>query len=288
MRPPGVDDAELLRARLTLLALRGGVPREVVIRPDVVRIPPADRLLGTDDAAVSLGLLTKPLAFYSEVIEGVLNVVRWRVPVRAVKGGADRPSTQQRRERYGPDYRDGSVLCRGRDGESLRISWADFETWEFEYPWLIPSGYAIKELDTSITPAADKSHSDSEQTLEVMDFSGGASQDPLPGRIFVERLAADRPMCERCRERRAEFVIRWFEEPQPPRELCQRCIDEELTTEQFDRARSHEQWRAELADAERTLSADELSELAHKQAAWWAYATIPPYVREFIARHRRY
>src|ERR1700739_4511370 len=117
----------------------------------------------------------------------------------------------------------------------------------------------------------------------------GRLDDGITGRIYLERVdpPSRRTACDTCRSRPALYELHWFDDSTPVRGLCQRCVDEELTTQQFDTARGMERLRASLLDAELHDDADQLAKLAEFHQEWWSLHVEPPFVAAFIARHGR-
>ena len=293
MTTVGASEAELRAARLTLLTLRGAVPDDLPFRPGIVRLPPVSAPVSDREAELALALRTKPLECYADVEEDVLTVVARRVangPASALRWPDDTSFPPH------PDFGDLSrvALCLGRPDDWLCITLEELEAWKRAYSCL-PSGYVAGEYRSRLDiPEAARREAEARGAVALLRFWAPHRADPVAGRLYITRIerGADAQevavSCERCRARPAQYEVSWYEDPRPRRSLCQHCIDVEFEVEQFDTARSLERWAAELADAERTQHAEELSEMAHFNATWWAFKPKPPWVRAFIVKHRRY
>src|ERR1700722_16614619 len=117
----------------------------------------------------------------------------------------------------------------------------------------------------------------------------GRHDDGITGRIYLERVDPPdrRTPCDTCRSRPAAYEMHWFDDSSPVRGLCQRCADEELTTQQFGTARDMERLRASLLHAELHDDADQLAKLAEFYEGVWDHYVAPPFLAGFITRHRR-
>jgi hypothetical protein len=286
-----------LAARLTLLYLRAAVPAESPLREDVCAVGHGTEPVSTAEAARRLAKSPKPLTCYAAMTGDLLVVElrfseRWRQAFTTTKP-ADDLQDEWYRQRYGEDFRDRAVLCVGR-GEWLLTTFGELAEWRRDYPFLGPGGCAGDDFTEegaagrSVPPAAIAAAAE-RGAVHIQLYGPSVSDDGVVGRIRVTRYEAaqgEAPMCERCAERQARFAVHWLEGERPTRSLCQRCIDEELETYQFDEARELDRRFAEFMTAERTLTSAELAEMAEEQAMWWAVRHQPPFVREFIARHR--
>jgi hypothetical protein len=286
-----------LAARLTLLRLRSAVPAERPLRQGVCAVGYGTAPVTTREAARRLASIHKPLACYAAV-DGDVLVVELRLPERWRRALTFKePSDLDREwyaERYGPDFESRRVLCLGRDEWEL-ATFDELADWQRAYPFLGPGGSAEDDIATLHAPtrrAPPEAAAAARErgAVHVRWFLPADQDDGITGHIWCTRYEPNGrvvPECDRCSERPARFAVHWFEQDHPARNLCQRCIDEELQTYQFDAARELDRRRAELLRAERTLGRAELAELAEEQAMWWALRVTPPFVRTFIARHRQ-
>jgi len=276
-------------ARLTLLALRSGVPSRLDFRPDVVRLGHNGQVVSLQDAVDDLAQRPKPLACYADVAGGVLAL---EFPTRIFQLSARPRGTLDEWyiERYGSDFRQRAVLCMGRF-EWMIATFEELESWEAEYPVLGKTGYSGNPFTGSEDVPEDAlSAARRAGAVHICDFRrrNANEREDTTGRIFIARreppdVAAS---CVQCRERPARFVIEWFAGEFPRRALCQRCIDDELSPGEFDMGRSLDRERVERAAAERTKSPDELARMAEWDAIFWALRPTPPFIREFIDQYR--
>lgn len=293
MSTTGVDDTELRLARLTLLALRGNVPDDVPFRPGLVRLPPVMTPIADRQAALSLALRTKPLQCYAEVEDGLFTVVARRFPFARQPDPDEDPDASWWRAVSGGDV-GRAILCLGRPGEWLCLTIDEFHAWQREYQ--NPSGGYVADRGSRAGEIPDDARRDAETrgAVAFLHFWAPRTSDRSTGTFHIERLqpigvsGAETEACGRCGTRPAQYEVRWYDEARPPRALCQHCIDVEYAVDQFDAARSLGRWAEELAEMERRTGPEELSEQAHFLAVWWAFRSKPPFVREFVAKHRRY
>ena len=285
-----------LAARLTLLYLRAVVPAELPLREGVCAVGHGTAPVATGEAARRLASMPKPLACYA-AIDGDVLVVELRLPERwrqllTLRQPSD-PHDEWYVDRYGSDFKSKYVLCLGRNEWEL-ATFGELAEWQRDYPYPGPGGWAEDDIaalhatERQIAPEAVAAAKE-RGAVEVRRYGPADHDDGVTGHIWCTRYepnAQALPECDRCGMRPARFAVHWFEQTQPARSLCQRCIDEELSTYQFDMARDLDRRRAELLRAERTLGRAELAELAEEQAMWWALRVTPPFVRSFIARYR--
>jgi len=288
-----------LAARLTLLHLRTAVPDELPLRQGVCAVGYGSTPVATREAARRLAVMPKPLACYAAV-DGDVLVVELRFSEQWRHVLTQRQSTDLHAEffdghaeRYGPDFRSRYVLCTGRDAWEL-ATFDELVEWQRAYPYLGPGGWVENDIatlhagDRRVPPAAVAA-AKARGAVHVRRYLPTDSDDGITGHIYCTRYEASAqtpPGCARCGVRPARFAIHWFERTHPVRSLCQRCIDEELNTYQFDKARDLDRHRAEILRAERTMGRAELAQLAEDQAMCWALRVTPPFIRNFIARHR--
>ena len=109
----------LRAARLTLLALRSGVPSRLTFESNVVRLGHRGDVVTIQVAVDDLARRPKPLACYAEITDGVLVL---NFPTQSFELGALRDDTldESYRDSYGPNFRQRAVMCVGSSGWSRR------------------------------------------------------------------------------------------------------------------------------------------------------------------------
>lgn len=295
---PTVSIDPELAARLALLYLRAAVPPEFALREDECAVGHSGPPVSTSEAARQISAMPKPLACYGTVVGDLLTVelrlpTLWRdVLTREPPGASEQWNDEQFIERYGADYRNRYVLCVGR-GEWLLATFGEIAEWQRAHPFLGLGGWGGDDFADALAqhelPAAAVDAARARGAVYVQRFGPTESDDGVTGRIWVTRheLGHGRAiMCERCSDRPTQYAVHWFEGEHPARSLCQRCIDEELSTSQLMQAREFDKQRGELLVAERMKSRAELAEIAEEQAMRWALKHQPPFIRAFIARYR--
>jgi hypothetical protein len=277
-------------ARLTLLAIRSGVPHRLRFRPDVVRLGRRGEVVGVDAAVDVLAARPKPIKCFADVEDDEVLVLDFPSFLPGLRETPSSTRDAWYAERYGTDYRQQAVLCLGRFEWTI-ATFGELEAWEVDYPLLGKVGYGGNDFTGGEKAPRDAlAAARRAGVVHVRDYrhpEGDA--ESTKGRITIGRVdpPADAGRCASCRVRPARFVVEWFTGERRPRALCQRCIDEELPTEEFDFGRMMERERSERAVAEATKTAEELARMAEWDAVWWALMPKPPFIRAFIDRHRR-
>jgi hypothetical protein len=286
-------------ASLTIFMLRASVPAGWPLRADVVAFGLAEGPVDTDAAVRRLVAAPKPFVCYGEVRGDVL-VIQTRLPGRRLPALAE-PEDESHdflaaadQRDFGPGYRELPVLCVGRDEWRIHTL-GELEAWRREYhlanggSW---GGSPIEDVEARNTgvwrvPVKAIAEGYAHRVVRVQDYSN--ESEGYEEHVAIARIEpGTRPTfpCEHCGQREARYTVEWLEDDHPPRRYCQRCLDHDLDAICFDTGRDLEKLRVDLSVAELAGTHAELADAAEELAFDWALRHPPPFVREFIARHR--
>ena len=295
-------DAELA-AHLTLFFLRGHVPAHVTLRDDAFAFARGEAPVSTYLAMRRLVEAPKPFVCWGEV-DGAVLVVQTRLPgsIRSLYGAdvespVDPVLAMRERDLHGEGWRDVKVLCLGR-AEWHVLSLGELEAWRREYVIASGHGWSVHMLDgmddevmtrLDLPPEA-LADALSQGAVAVHEYHAARQRTAPEVHVAIARIAPGprpSPLCEQCGEREARYTVEWLEDEHPPRYFCQRCIDDdEVVDFAFDEGRDLERERVDLSITEVSGTRAELAARAEELAFTWAMRDPPPFVRDFIDRHR--
>lgn len=288
-----------LAARVTLFMLRARVPAGWPLRADAFAFGLDEAPVDADEATRRLVAAPKPLACYAETRGDVL-VVQTRLPESCrlpVGEGADIAldfSAERDREELGAEYRRVPVLCLGRDEWHI-LTLGELEEWRRDYRLVRSFGWGSAPLDEVEAQNDIRWHVPPKALVEarargvqrVQDYANDS--DGRDEYVAITRIEpGTRPSfaCEHCGERDARYLVEWLDAEHAPRRYCQRCLDHELEAIDFDQGRDLEKLRFDLSVIQLTGTRAELTARAEALAFEWALRHRPPFVADFITRHR--
>lgn len=296
-------DAELA-ARLTLFFLRGHVPAHWTLRDDAFAFARGEAPVSTYLAMQRLIESPKPFVCWAEM-DGDVLVVQTRLPgsIRSLHAFGTQarldPLLAARDQReHGAGWREVKALCLGR-GEWHVVTLGELEAWRRDY--VIARGHGssggrLDQLDDAAMTRHDvlpEALADalSQGAIELQDYYFDARLRSGPEvHVAITRIEPGprpSPLCEQCGEREARYTVEWLDDEHPPRYFCQRCIDDDEAVDfAFDAGRDLERERVDLSITEIAGTRAELAARAEELAFTWAMRDPPPFVRDFIDRHR--
>jgi hypothetical protein len=292
-----------LAARLTLFFLRAEVPSRWLLRDDAFAFARGEAPVSTYLAMQQLLERPKPLVCWAEM-DGDVLVVQTRLPgsIRSLhtfgtQARLDPVLAARDQREHGAGWRDVKVLCLGR-GEWHVLTLGELEAWRREYVIATGHGWAggrLDQLDDEAmtrhdVPPEALADALSQGAIELHDYHGTGRIAEPEVHVAITRIEpGQRPslLCEECRQREARYTVEWLEDEHPPRHFCQRCIDDDDVVDfEFDDGRDLDRERTDLSITELSGTPAELAARAEELAFTWAMRDPPPFVRDFIDRHR--